>query len=516
MEFIRQMQITLVTGEWTIFEIYVLQVWTLMLPRSIGAGIFYSFRPLKVTKITLRYVFEVAISFLAFGWSWYLYALEQLPIWMPLLASVLSVMIVATPLRRALIQKMFGWTFYAKHVKVIKQQSSKRNFKSIVFITIFDEEPVFLGKCLKKVRHSFEESGYNFSMVAVVDGYRRFRHAELALPVAVEYCDIVITSDALDKSHNLVAMYEEVERRCWLQDGENTIIHLLDSDTVPANERVAKEILRPFRDPLVGGVSTKQFVYKPKTFWQKNSYIFEVARTVSSMSMMSLFGRLGCMPGRWYGVRAKYLANGVMQKVANDSFSYFGLMRRRCAAGDDRRITNYVLEQGGRTLFNPDAFVYTLAPADFSTLRKMWVRWGRSSQGYTIRSLWLLKPKFWPIAFVYWGDILLSFSTVFITLIHWPYVTIFGNSTTPLVEAVMLAFVSMSLMMTIRQLPMLLSAPAYLLYMFTFGFVAIFAHVCRVEAFCTQHKIGKWGTRAGADDDSENKPTFKIYHDRYS
>ncbi len=127
-----------------------------------------------------------------------------------------------------------------------------------------------------------------------------------------------------------------------------------------------------------------------------------------------------------------------------------------------------------------------------------------------MRSLWLFRPHFWVIAYIYWGDILLSISTVFITLVHWPYVTIYGSSTIPLVESLVMAFISMAMTMGIRQLPTLLHSPFYIPFMFVFGFVAVYSHVCRVIGLFTQHKIGKWGTRVGADDNKVKVPSFSV------
>jgi cellulose synthase/poly-beta-1,6-N-acetylglucosamine synthase-like glycosyltransferase len=515
MEFIRQMHITLATGEWTIFQTYVVFVWTMMLPRMVGAGIFYSFRPVKPTHLNLRYMFEVALAFTAFGWVWYQFALSHVSIWILVLVNVVAILFVAAPLRRKIVRFLFQKNFYAKHVRVVKQTGSHEIRKSVALITIYEEKPKFLAECLKKMRHSFEVAGGEFTMIALVDGCGEGRSqlAEADIAVALQYCDIVMTSDAKNKRLNLRALYRVAEKRGLV--GDETIIHLIDSDTLPANARVASELIRPFKDPTIGGVTTMQMVWKPKSFWEHMSQIFEIARAYSSMACMSQSGNVGCMPGRWYAVRASCLSSALMDTLATDSFSYFGFLRRTCTAGDDRCITNFVLQQRKRTIMNPEAVVYTDAPDNLKQLHSMWVRWGRSSQGYTLRSPWLFYPRFWPIAFVYWGDIFLSFSTVFITLIHWPYVTLFGDSLMiPLWESLGMALLSMTMIMTIRQLPTLLHHPLYILYMFLFGFVAIFAHVCRVEAFFTQHKIGKWGTRAGADDNRVTEPSFSVIYEK--
>lgn len=514
MEFIRQTLATLETGEWSIFQTYVVFVWCAMLPRMLGAGVFYCFRPPKPSQLTIRYMLGYILALASLWTAAMLYAAHLIAWWAILIVVFLVFFSTASSFRRWLVQLTFATTFYGRHVAQVKQVGPHKPRTSIALMTVFDEDEVFLDECLRKIRASFEKADGKFVLVAIIDGYGRFPHAEVELEVAKRYCDLVMTSNAQNKRENLRAMFKEIdENRGWVPTGEE-IIHFIDSDTLPASDNVATELIRPFADPAVGGVTSAQLVYNPQSFWQHMSYLFEAARLNSSMAFMALFGSVGCLPGRWYAVRAKYLKEGQMDALATDSFSYFGFMRRPCVAGDDRFITNCILKAGGKTILAPTALVYTLAPARFSVLRKMWVRWGRSSQGYTLRSPWLFRRGCWSVAFTYWTDIVLSFFTVFIVFVYWPWTIFFGDREMVFWIALLYSLFSMTLVMCIRQSPTLVKDPKYLWAMPVFGFVGAFGHLCRVEAFLTQHLIGKWGTRKGADDNKAKHLLFEVKYDK--
>ena len=74
--------------------------------------------------------------------------------------------------------------------------------------------------------------------------------------------------------------------------------------------------------------------------------------------------------------------------------------------GDDRVLTNELLRNGWRTVYQSTALVETDAPSDWRTFWRQQLRWGRSSQRETLLSLrWLWRR---PVAFA-------SFATDIVT-----------------------------------------------------------------------------------------------------
>lgn len=514
MEFIRQMLDTMETGVWTHFEFYVIYVWAIKLPLALGAGVFFSFRPAQPTQFNTQYGVALLGALILLTVPPYYWALNQVTIWYVLGSVLLAVLFVSPPIRRRIVRFIFSWTFYASHVKMVEQTGPVGARTSIALVTIFDESPVFLDKCLDRIRRCLEIAGGEFTLIAIIDGYGIHPHAKAVVPVTKKYCDIVMTSNAQAKRSNLEAMGLEVYRRGLVKTGDE-IFHLIDSDTIPADDKVASELVRPFADPRIGGVTTAQYVYQPQYFWQHVMQIFETIRTYGSQAFMSLFGSVGCLPGRWYTVLAKYITPKVFSELANDSFSWFGFAKRYCKAGDDRFVTNAILKEGGKTIIALDAVIYTITPRSFKTLRLMLARWARSSNGYTFRSLWLFRPIHWSTAFVYWTNIGLAFATCYIVFLYWPYQIIWGNKELVFIEALVFMVMSMAMTMIFRFIPVWSRQLYYLLYMPIMGFIGIFMQAIQVYGIFTHvHKIGTWGTRGADVGVKVIKPVFKVIYVR--
>ncbi|MCA9362462.1 glycosyltransferase [Candidatus Kaiserbacteria bacterium] len=514
-EFWRQyVSVTVLTGAWSHFQIYVMYAWTVMLPRALGAGVFYSFRPAKPTKLTVQYGLALILALVLFIVPTVFWAKELISGWYVLAGVVVGMLLVAPPVRRRIIRFTFQSTYYAKHVRIVPQEGPVCAQRMVAMMTIFDEDPDFLDRSLRNIRRSLGAAPGDFVLIAIIDGYGNFQHAEAAIPVAKRHCDIVMTTNAQKKRAGLEAMGLEAYSRGLITTGEE-IIHLIDSDTKPASDQVASELNRPFADQTIGGVTTAQYIDNPQSFAQHVMQIFETIRNFGSQAFMSLFGSIGCLPGRWYAVRAKYLTKEVFHDLNSHSFSWFGLFRHISKAGDDRHITEAVLKAGGKTILAPDAVVFTGAPYHFNDMRKMVTRWARSSNGYTFRAWWLFRPAHWATAFVYWGNIGLAFGTVYIVFPYLLYQFFFGDRDILLIEAALFMFLSMAMTMTFRFIPVWSRQLYYLLYMPVMGFVGIFMQVIQVVGIVTHvHKIGNWDTR-GADVGAKDiKPMCKVIYVR--
>lgn len=433
------LQETWATGQWFVFEIYVMFVWACMLPRMVLAGVFY---------------------FLRNG----------------------------------------GWI----------QNYPLKKHRATTLLTIYEENLETLELAMRKTRESLELGTTEFFFIAIVDGYKKDKvWAEQQAEIARKYAHVVLMTSARNKRKNLRAMLREARRRGRLY--EITILH--DSDTVPTTSDVVLRLLAPFCDPRVGIVTTAQLIHNAKRWIQKICFWQEDARLNSSLAAASLVRQVPCAPGRMTAVRTD-LIEGRMDELVNDSFSYFGFMRRPCIAGDDRVITSFVLQAGKCSILVPDALVTTSAPETFGATQRMWTRWGRSSQGYTIRSPWLIK---FPLAFfICWSDIFISLATVYIVAVHWPLTFIYGTSTLPLLQSFVMAIIGMLLTMIIRQFPHLWKYPRSWWILPVFVLVVTYAQFIRVYALFTQHKISTWGgARSGGDMTNTLDDRVWIVHEDY-
>ncbi len=379
-----------------------------------------------------------------------------------------------------------------------------------IVVTIYDENLKILEESLRKVKESLEYGTTRHFFIAIIDGFDK-NPAKVALEteIAKRYANVVLVTNARHKKWNLRELLREARKRGRLEE----LLIFLDSDTIPRNKDVVLKLLAPFSDPRIGGTTTSQLVHDPKTWIQKISFWLEDARLNSSMAACSLFGQVACLPGRMYAVRTK-LVEHRMDELVNDSFSYFGLMRRPAIAGDDRRITGFVLQAGYRTVLVWDACVTTTAPDNLVDTCGMWARWCRTFQGITIRSPWLIR---FPVAFfVYWTSILVTLSTVYIVAVHWPLTYLLGHGGTPLWQALILAVFGMILTTIVRQFPHLWKYPRSLWVLPIFPFVMLLFQFICFWALLTQHLVGKWGgSRADAGGTNTAKKTaWVVYEDR--
>jgi hyaluronan synthase len=178
---------------------------------------------------------------------------------------------------------------------------------------------------------------------------------------------------------------------------------LVDSDTI-WTEGTLPELVKPFADPEVGGVTTRQRILGPDrhvlTRWAD---WMESLRNEYSMPAMSVLGTVGCLPGRTIAFRTTIL------RRAMDHFMNAKFLGVFLEVSDDRTLTNEALKQGYRTVYQSTSLVYTDAPTDWWKMAKQQFRWARGSQYNTMRMFpWMLRNAR-TLAFFYLCDIILPF-----------------------------------------------------------------------------------------------------------
>ncbi len=397
-----------------------------------------------------------------------------------------------------LIRQLLSGVFYTslRHGWLQKYPQGKSH-NATAIVTVYDENPKSLERCLSMLRDSLEIGTKEYSIAVIIDGYKKpkgeeptFDTNQILGKIAAEYADLVLCTNATHKRKNLRAMMRSMRKSNQLHE----VTILVDSDTFLSDISVIEKLLRPFADNSIGGVTTSQLIENPNSWVRKVGNWLEHSRQVSSMAATSLFKQVPCLPGRMYAVRTELIEDR-MDELVNDSFSFLGFGPWPCLAGDDRSITNYVLTTGYGTVMVPDAKVTTTIPGKLSETLKMWLRWGRSSQAYTLRALWLFKPRYWMAAFVNWGDILITVSTVYIIAIHWPYSYLTGHGAETLMQMALYAVVGMCLTVVFRQIPHLIKYPKDFLLIPLFLFMVTVGQFIRFWALLTPHRIGHWGTR---------------------
>lgn len=288
-----------------------------------------------------------------------------------------------------------------------------------------------------------------------------------------------------------------------MSSGDITV--LVDSDTVWTPGTLS-ELVRPFAEENVGGVTTRQRILQPERSWiTRWADWLENSRALYSMPAQSVLGQVGCLPGRTIAFRREILVR-VMDRFMTEKFMGVFL-----EVSDDRTLTNLTLKEGYRSVYQYSSLVYTDAPLQVKKLAKQQLRWARGSQYNTLRMLpWMLGHA--PLlAFFFVMDIVLPFLLLGV-IGGWVYRGITGQGVNlytgilgeygvraGLLVIVGLMVLSSVLSMAIRQMRHLAEKPSDFFRLPVFIIVSTaFLMPIRVLGFFRMGHASGWGTRAGA------------------
>ncbi len=288
-----------------------------------------------------------------------------------------------------------------------------------------------------------------------------------------------------------------------LSNGEITV--LVDSDTVWTDDTLS-ELVRPFADSQVGGVTTRQRILEPERSWiTRWADWLENSRALYSMPAQSVLGQVGCLPGRTIAFR-----RSIMMRVM-DRFMTERFMGVFLEVSDDRTLTNLTLKEGFRTVYQHTSLCYTDAPLQVKKLFKQQLRWARGSQYNTLRMLpWMLGHA--PVLAIFFVmDIVLPFLLAGV-IAGWVYRALSGQGynfyegildeygvQSGVMMVLGLMVVSSVLSMAIRQIRHLSEKPTDFFRLPVFIIVStVFLMPIRLIGFFRMGHASGWGTRAGA------------------
>lgn len=280
---------------------------------------------------------------------------------------------------------------------------------------------------------------------------------------------------------------------------------LVDSDTVWTEGTLA-ELRKPFADPTIGGVTTRQRILEPsRSFLTRWADWLENSRALYSMPAQSVLGTVGCLPGRTIAFRRVILRKAMHEFMTGKFLGVF------LEVSDDRTLTNLTLKQGYRTVYQSTSVVFTDAPTRLKKLVKQQYRWARGSQYNTMRMLpWMLGHSRM-LAFFFVMDILMPFLWL-CSVISWfvrsqrhdsdnLYAGILGSShhRHALLAIVLLTVLTSTMAMSLRQARHLHEVPGDVFLMpFFILFSTVVLMPIRIYGFMRLGHVGGWGTRAHA------------------
>jgi len=204
----------------------------------------------------------------------------------------------------------------------------------------------------------------------------------------------VIKRKHLEHDFKVVALDKNMGKRHAMAAGfkycTGEILVCIDSDTVVKSDAI-KMLVQPFTDNgvycvcgnAVAANSSKSdnTLARLQKAWYADS--FRLRKGVES-----LFGMVICCSG----VLAAYRRDKVEKVV--DEWVTEKFLGRHFESGDDRQLTNRMMQMGGKSVFQSTALAYTVVPHTTKIFLIQQVRWGRSGfRGMLFASKFFYKKK---------------------------------------------------------------------------------------------------------------------------
>jgi len=154
-------------------------------------------------------------------------------------------------------------------------------------------------------------------------------------------------------------------------DHEHDIIVTIDSDTVLAKDAVT-HIIQKFEDPTIGAITGNVRAIKTNKILTKLIDGRYWTAFNQERAAQSLFGTVLCCSGPLAAYRST-----IVRDVKDRYISQF-FLGTKCTFGDDRHLTNLVLEKGYQVKYEPNAHAITHVPFNLKTFLKQQIRWNKS------------------------------------------------------------------------------------------------------------------------------------------
>ncbi|MFC4507846.1 MULTISPECIES: glycosyltransferase [Streptomyces] len=258
-----------------------------------------------------------------------------------------------------------------------------------IVVPVYQEDPEIFAHAIE----SWLANGVDEVVLVIDVTDQACQEIAARYPVTVVVTDVPGKRDALRKGWEVCS---------------TDLVALVDSDTIWADD-VAREVCKPFADPRIGGVGTRQNVYNPKGFLQRVNDMFLDYRYFDENAAQTVMGRaVSCLSGRTAVYRRELLLE------ISDDFMAETFMGVPCMSGDDKRLTTLILERGHLTYMQRSARVWSTFPGTLRIFLKQRLRWARNTWRSDLRALsrrWVWRHPF--LAFTMMDKGVSSFTLLF-------------------------------------------------------------------------------------------------------
>lgn len=275
------------------------------------------------------------------------------------------------------------------------------------------------------------------------------------------------------------------------------IFVFVDSDSYLATDAV-RHLVAPFRDPAVSGVvghaDVKNRLRNWMTKMQQVRYYsaFRVIKATESLLAGNVICASGCC--------AAYRAEAVLPLIESWEFQRF--LGRPATFGDDRALTNMVL-QDGKVVYQSTALAETMVPERARVFFRQQLRWKKSwlrENLYVVRYFWRKHPL---AALFTYASVIFPFMAPFVVL-HAAAKAFSGDH-----SALWFYLIGTYAMALLYSLYYLVRRPNGLWY-HGMSFVALYMGVLVFQTYwgIVTMRDTRWGTRASTVDHRAIDPTL--------
>lgn len=250
---------------------------------------------------------------------------------------------------------------FRENNKVRKYASVPTNYITSVIIPVFNEIPEVLNACI----NSIIAQSIPVEIIVVDDGSTNRRELdEQVYSQLGESCTVL---------HLPMNVGKRRAQKVAFDIAKGDIFVTVDSDTILHDPNAITKIMARFSDPLVGAVSGRVAV--------ENSNKNLLTRLINwrywmafnqERAAQSLFDVVMCCSGPFSAYRAD-----IVKQVA-DAYVTQKFLGQACTYGDDRHLTNLVLNKNFKVVYDHRAVAYTHVPEDLKTYSKQQLRWNKS------------------------------------------------------------------------------------------------------------------------------------------
>lgn len=271
-----------------------------------------------------------------------------------------------------------------------------------VVIPCYNEDPKLLESCLKSITN--QKISGKLNTIVIDDGSKNLKEL---LPILNKY----------KKMPNFnVFIFEKnkgkrIAQKLGFDNASGDIIVTIDSDTVVDKVNGINNIIKQFKNSSVGAVTGDIKVLNKNENFLTHLILYRYWIAFNQeRAAQSNFDAVMCCSGPFSAYR-----RSIIEKI-KDQYISQTFLGHVSTYGDDRHLTNLVLQDGHTVRFEKNAIAYTHVPNTIKTYIKQQIRWNKSFYRELLWTLKNVQTKHFYMIYDMLMQLILPYMSVFVTV----------------------------------------------------------------------------------------------------